>query len=76
MVVDSFPPQGAMDPEAVEAGLLDDDERKIAPGARPYLPSERLEAIEKAGQIAAVDHVLGHLLTPAWRQRCHQPFCP
>lgn len=68
-----FLAQHAIDPEAVENRLLDHDDGKILPRARPRFLAELGKACKQSGDIAAGNRVLRHLLTATWPRRCDQP---
>jgi hypothetical protein len=50
---DALAHQGAVDPEPVEPGFLDHDDREMASRSRLRLPPELREAIQQAGDVAA-----------------------
>jgi hypothetical protein len=67
------PEEHSVDPEFVEACLLDDDEWDDLPCPRPcFLPKLR-KALQEPGDIAATHRVFRHLRSAARRQRCDQP---
>jgi hypothetical protein len=58
MAFDPFLLKHAMDPEAVEACLLDDDERKALPGAHSRLLLELRKTSQQPGHIATAHRML------------------
>ena len=62
-----------MDPEPVEAGLLDHNDRKAPPRSRQCLLVESRKARQQPGDVAAAHRMLRHLLSVARRQRRDQP---
>jgi hypothetical protein len=70
---DPFILQHAIDPEAVEAGFMNDDDRKVAARPRPSFLLKSSEARQQPSDIAPVHHLLGHFLAAARRQRRDQP---
>lgn len=73
MSFDPFILQHAVDPETVEAGFMNDDDRKVAARLRYSFLSKLSEALQQPSGIAAVHHVLGYFLAAARRQRGDQP---
>ena len=70
---DSFALQNAVDPEAVQSGLLDGDDGKVPPRPPSRFLLELGQPHEQARHIAGPNRMLRHLLPGAWRQRCDQP---
>lgn len=71
----AFDPLGlkrAMDPEAVEPGFLNDDDRKAFPG--PRLFPEFCKPRQQAGDVAGRHRMFRHLRADARRQRGDQPL--
>ena len=64
---DPFALQHAMDPEAVQTGLLDCDDGEVPPRPRSRFLLELSEPSEQAGDIAGLNRMLRHLLPAAWR---------
>lgn len=52
---------------------MNDDDRKVAARLRYSFLSKLSEALQQPSDIAAVQHVLGHFLAAARRQRGDQP---
>ena len=73
MTFDPFILQHAVDPETVEAGFMNDDDRKVVARLRYSFLSKLSEALQQPSDVAAVHHVLGHFLAAARRQRGDQP---
>ena len=67
MALDPFGLQHPMDPEAVQTGLLDDDNREVPARPRSRFLLELSEPSEQAGDIAGLNRMLRHLLPAAWR---------
>src|SRR5208283_1046089 len=65
--------QNAVDPEAVQSGLLDGDDGKVPPRPPSRFLLELGQPREQARDIAGPNRMLRHLLPGAWRQRCDQP---
>jgi hypothetical protein len=73
VALDPFGLQHTIDPETVQTGLLDDDNREIPPGPRSRFLLELSEPFEQASDIAALNRMLRHLLPAPRRQRRDQP---
>ncbi len=73
MAFDSLGLQHAMDPEAIEPSLLNDDDRIAPSGPRLCLPPEFGKPIQQPSDIAGRHHMLRHLLATGL-QRGDQPF--
>src|SRR5947208_3063131 len=67
VALDPFGLQHPVDPKAVEAGLLNDDNRKVPPRPRSRFLLELSEPSEQASDIAGRNRMLRHLLPAAWR---------
>ena len=67
MAFDPFALQHAVDPEAVQAGLLDCDDGEVPPRPRSRFFFDLSEPSEQAGDIAGLNRMLRHLLCGAWR---------
>src|ERR1700754_5082085 len=66
--------QHAVDPEPIQARLLDRNHRIVLAGSRLRLAFEVCKQLEKLRSIASRDAVFGHLLALAGRKRRHQPI--
>jgi len=64
---DPFALQHAMDPEAVQAGLLDCDDREVSARPRSRFLLELSEPFQQAGNIAGLNRMLRHLRPAARR---------
>ncbi len=68
MALDPFVLQHAMDPEPIQAGLLNGDDRKHLAGAGLCLVAEIRQSRQQSGNITNVHAVLGHRLAGSGRQ--------
>src|ERR1700730_2770798 len=62
VALDPFGLQHPVDPEAVQTGLLDDDNREVPAGPRRSLAPEVREPTQQPRHVARRNRVLGHLL--------------
>jgi hypothetical protein len=67
VALDPFGLQHPVDPEAVQTGLLDDDNREISAGPCSRFLLELSEPSEQAGDIAGLNRMLRRLLPAARR---------
>ena len=75
VALDAFLLERAVQPEAVQAGLLDGHERKDRAGARQGPVPKSREALEQTDEVATAHAVARHLLARPRRERGDQPGC-
>jgi hypothetical protein len=73
MALNAFTPQDPMDPEPVQASLLDRDDREGSVQTSGRLLLKLSEPRQQAADIASRDRVLGQPFAGARRQRGDQP---
>lgn len=73
MALDAFAVENTMNPEPVEAGLLDGDDWEDPVKTVSRLLLKLREPCQEAADIAGRDRMLGQLLAGAWRQRGDEP---
>jgi len=73
MALDPFLLQNPVDPEPVQPGFLDDDDRKDAPRPGAGFLLELGQARQKSGDVTAGHRVLRHLLAAARSQGGDDP---
>src|SRR4051794_19623750 len=69
----SFGLQDSMDPEAVQTGLVDDDNREVPARPRRSLAPELGEPTQQPRHVTRLNRVLGHLFPAARRQGRNHP---
>ena len=74
MALDPLLLQSPVDPEPVEPGFLNDDDRIGNSHPGRGLVADRPKTSQQTGQVSRVDPVLGHPLSAAGDQRSDQPF--
>src|SRR6202050_2076916 len=72
----TFLHQRPVDPEPVEPGFLNDDDRIGFSRPSQNLVADRPKPGQQTGQVSRLDPVLGHPLSAAGDQRSDQPFRP
>ena len=63
-----------MNPRAVEAGLLNRDDRVVTPGFRLASLAQIRKQREQSGHVPSCHGMLRHLLAVPWRYRRYQPL--
>jgi hypothetical protein len=74
VALDPFLLQGAVDPEPVEPGFLNDDDRIATARPSRGLLADNRKTGQETGQVSCLDRMLGHLLPAAGGERGDQPF--